>query len=85
MAISSAFSEIQELDCQPGLPKSSRVAVVVAESGFHKAMVPNQDGMVAGSTKTLERKLTGHTKICTEVTDSGLWRPTRKRCPSRAG
>jgi AcrR family transcriptional regulator len=50
IAISNAFSKTQELPCQPGFKKSVRVAVAVAESGFHWAIVPNQDGIVAGST-----------------------------------
>lgn len=50
---------------QPTVPSRSRSVVAVAETGLSSAIVPSQVGMVAGSTKTLERKAMGQTRICT--------------------
>src|SRR5216683_4770883 len=80
-AISTACSEIQEPACHPGFLKRYRIAEVVAESGFHWAIAPNQDGIVDGFTKTFERKLIGQTRICTDVTDSGPFAISPKKIP----
>src|SRR5690606_788199 len=42
-----------------GLPNSSRVAVIVADSGFHSATVPSQPGISEGSMKALDSIVTG--------------------------
>lgn len=83
-AISTACSEIQEPACHPGFMKSCRMAEEVAESGFHWAITPNQDGMVDGFTKTFERKLIGQTRICTVATDSGPRARSPKKIPTQS-
>src|SRR5579859_2982870 len=79
-----ACPALQEPACHPGFRKSCRIDEVVAESGFHWAIAPNQDGIVDGSTKALERKLTGQTRICTEVTDSGPLARSPKKIPTHS-
>lgn len=49
-ASSSACSAGHEPGGQSGLPNSSRVAVTVADSGFHAAIVPSQPGISSGAT-----------------------------------
>jgi hypothetical protein len=69
-AINVAFSATQEPDPIPGLPNRSRVAVTVADSGFHSAIVPSQPGMVPGEMKALDRKPIGNSRVCAMVVAS---------------
>ena len=46
-------------------PETQRTAAIVALSGFHSATAPSQPGIVPGATKALDRKPSGHTRICT--------------------
>ena len=55
----TACSDSGPLVGTPGLPKASRTAVVVHESGFHMAMAPSQAGMSSGEAKALEIIVTG--------------------------
>ena len=53
-AINTEWDAIQELPVSaPTLPKSSRAAPTVEESGFHSAMKPSQPGMSSGATNAL--------------------------------
>lgn len=69
--------------CHLGFRRSCRIAEVAAERGCHWVITPNQDGIVDGSTKALERKLTGQTRICTEVTNSGPLARSPKKIPTQ--
>src|SRR6266516_216049 len=62
IAATSAWVPIQlAVEDGSGLPKRERQAVAVADSGFHWAMVPSQDGIVEVATNVLDRKPTGQT------------------------
>ena len=71
-ASSMACWSAQETPPRPGLPNSSRVAVTVADSGFHSATTPSQPGMVAVGAMALLRKPIGQTRTCTAATASGF-------------
>ena len=47
------------------VPNRPRNVVAVAEIGLTSAIAPSQAGMVPGSTNTLDRNATGHTRIWT--------------------
>ena len=75
---------IQVSPPHPGLPNSSRVAATVADSGFHSEIAPSHPGIVSGATKVLERKRTGHTRICTAATASGLLTTRPRKIPTQS-
>ena len=71
--MSWALAATHEPSCgTPGLPNSSRVAVIVDDTGFHSATTPSHPGMCSGAVKPLDTNPSGQTRICTTTAASGV-------------
>lgn len=80
-AASTAFSVSQPPVAPVGFPKSSRVAVAVAETGFHAAIAPSHPGIVSAETNTVDRNPNGQTSACTAVVAPALRNAKPRKMP----
>ncbi len=82
IAISSELSATQPPVSTPGLPNRSRVALIVAEIGFHVAIAPSQPGISSMAMNALDSIVTGYSSPYSEFTDSAFFAFSPSRMPS---
>jgi len=64
-AMAIAFSATKDVPPLPGFPNSSRVAVTLADSGFHSAIVPSQTGIESVGAKVFVTIVIGNRSVWT--------------------